>query len=79
VPFLRELITNMAAARPTSDSTLLARKTWLGTALCASENVVEGERIAREVLTTAPARDSTNIRTARRAIDACQARLPKPN
>ena len=76
-PFVRELVTITTAARPATDSTLLARKVWLGTTLCASGKAAEGGRLIREVLTTIAPRDTSGVRVARQAVDACDARAPK--
>jgi tetratricopeptide (TPR) repeat protein len=46
-PFIREIVTNTAAVRPPNDSTLLARKVWLGQTLCATGRAPEGLRVVR--------------------------------
>src|SRR5438874_12936400 len=69
----------MAAVRSASDPTLLARKVWLSATLCATGKNAEGERLAREVLTTIAPSDTSGVKVAQKTIDACQAREPSPN
>ena len=76
-PFLREIVTNSSAVRPANDSSLLVRKVWLAATLCATGKSAEGERIAREVVTTIAPSDTSGVRVARQTIGACQSRAPK--
>jgi tetratricopeptide (TPR) repeat protein len=76
-PFIREVVTNTAAVRPANDSTLLTRRVWLSTTLCASGKRAEGERVAREVLTLVAPTDTAGARRTRATIDGCQARASR--